>query len=381
MDAGRSYRWILGGRAWLLGIRAGDAYERWDSADGGTVGSGDIAIDVPDRWPPLNVAEALVAVGLLGASLMLRRSVPALGALGLLAAVLVAGAGLPSVVPVPFLVLALVAPAAAALLLIADRWDAGSRVSVAAAWLVLGQMLLLVLLASADDFPAGLLWDIACFGSLVVLLMLAAEVAIALVRTPRVRRRDSAVVAMLRSTAFGQRTLRAVEEEQRDQLAQRIRDRLLPRVSAGLRGLEAGDTQRSEQELRVLESELRREAMAEQLVVLRDAGLGEAIREAIEQVQAGPTGRLAMHASPGRPPAVVEVAALRIAQEAIHNVVAHASADTFVVRVVVRPGQVHMEVIDDGIGIDHCGHPRARAAPRATVDARPSRRSRRHAHD
>ncbi|MFC5185421.1 sensor histidine kinase [Actinomadura harenae] len=60
---------------------------------------------------------------------------------------------------------------------------------------------------------------------------------------------------------------------------------------------------------------------------------------------------------PGRPPAEVELAAFRIVQEALTNVVKHARASTADVRVDRAPGAVTIEVTDDGHGHATAGTP------------------------
>jgi signal transduction histidine kinase len=50
-------------------------------------------------------------------------------------------------------------------------------------------------------------------------------------------------------------------------------------------------------------------------------------------------------------PAAVEVAAYRIAQEAMTNVARHARASRCVVRLAVAPGELSLEVTDDGVGL------------------------------
>jgi signal transduction histidine kinase len=50
-------------------------------------------------------------------------------------------------------------------------------------------------------------------------------------------------------------------------------------------------------------------------------------------------------------PAALEVAALRIAQEALHNAVRHAGADTVAVRVRAGADAVEVDVTDDGRGL------------------------------
>lgn len=49
-------------------------------------------------------------------------------------------------------------------------------------------------------------------------------------------------------------------------------------------------------------------------------------------------------------PADVEVAALRIMEEALHNVAAHAGTTTCAVTVAVEPGWLRVTVVDDGVG-------------------------------
>ena len=63
-------------------------------------------------------------------------------------------------------------------------------------------------------------------------------------------------------------------------------------------------------------------------------------------------------------PAAVEVAAYRITQEALTNVVRHARARTCVVRLAVDE-DVTLEIVDDGVGI-----PRAKRWCRSLLDAR-----------
>jgi two-component system NarL family sensor kinase len=55
-------------------------------------------------------------------------------------------------------------------------------------------------------------------------------------------------------------------------------------------------------------------------------------------------------------PAAVEVAAYRIAQEALHNVARHAHARACAVRLDVGAGWLAVEVVDDGIGIPEGRH-------------------------
>jgi PAS domain S-box-containing protein len=108
--------------------------------------------------------------------------------------------------------------------------------------------------------------------------------------------------------------------------------------------------------------ELARDALAEMrslIFELRPAGLAEegldaALRKHLAGVQ-GRTGLVILfEVSPHltRLPLPLEVALYRIAQEAIHNVVKHASAQEVDVRIATSLDTVRLEISDDGIGFD-----------------------------
>ncbi len=341
-----------GSPAWMLGIRPGDTYEPWDG--GGAVTGAGFTLDIPDRWLPLSAAGALLALGLFIVALAARRWSPAFGAIGILMAVLVASAELQGLVAMPLLALVLLAPAAAVCLLAWDRRRSGSRLAVIALVVMSALAVIIGALSFTPEAPFDQLREVSRFGPIVLALVLMGEMIVHMLleMNARVRAGEPMSLSMLRSTALGQRALRAAEEEQRDRSAQHVHDRVLPRLRAGLLGLETGDTLRSEQELRTLATELRAAALDDQLVILKDAGLVAALRDAIDRATVGPPGNLETTASRGRPPAEVEVAALRIAQEAIRNIEAHASADAFVVRLDVGPRRVLMDIEDDGVGMD-----------------------------
>lgn len=62
---------------------------------------------------------------------------------------------------------------------------------------------------------------------------------------------------------------------------------------------------------------------------------------------------ITVEAPAGMPPlpAAVEVAAYRIAQEAVTNVVRHARADSCLVRLSPEKGALELEVSDDGVSL------------------------------
>ena len=84
---------------------------------------------------------------------------------------------------------------------------------------------------------------------------------------------------------------------------------------------------------------------------LDDRGLVGALQQQAETVSTGGLRVLVEAGDLGPLPAAVEVAAYRIAGEAVTNVVRHAGATTCVVRLEVRGSRLVVEVDDDGVGI------------------------------
>ena len=85
---------------------------------------------------------------------------------------------------------------------------------------------------------------------------------------------------------------------------------------------------------------------------LDDLGLAGAVAAHIRRLGEGAGGRITLEADGlTELPAAVEVAAFRIAVEAVNNAVRHAGARTCRVRLAIdRPGQLLVEVCDDGTG-------------------------------
>jgi signal transduction histidine kinase len=103
-------------------------------------------------------------------------------------------------------------------------------------------------------------------------------------------------------------------------------------------------------------ADIRRLIYALRPPALDDLGLASAIGEGAEQVAAGRNLQVTVEASPGlgQLPAAVEVAAYRIAQEAITNVARHAEARHCTVRLALDRdgGTLRVEIQDDGRGRD-----------------------------
>jgi two-component system, NarL family, sensor kinase len=105
-------------------------------------------------------------------------------------------------------------------------------------------------------------------------------------------------------------------------------------------------------------AEIRRLVYALRPAVLDELGLAAALREVVAQYnQPGPDRvRITMEGPEALPPlsAAVEVAAYRIAQEALTNVVRHAKARSCVVHLALDQagGALTLEIADDGRGLD-----------------------------
>jgi signal transduction histidine kinase len=99
-------------------------------------------------------------------------------------------------------------------------------------------------------------------------------------------------------------------------------------------------------------ADVRRLVYALRPPALDELGLVDALRQHVDAHLHAPT-RVTLHAPAHLPPlsAAVEVAAYRIALEALTNVFRHAHATTCVVRIAVEQNQLLVEVVDNGIGV------------------------------
>jgi signal transduction histidine kinase len=98
-------------------------------------------------------------------------------------------------------------------------------------------------------------------------------------------------------------------------------------------------------------------------------GLAEVEALAAEVARAGVRVEVRIEGTPAALPAGLDLSAYRIVQEALTNVVKHARPAAVVVRVAYEPGQVAVEVIDDGKGLESA------SGRRLTDSDRPSGRS------
>lgn len=127
-----------------------------------------------------------------------------------------------------------------------------------------------------------------------------------------------------------------------------------PAAAAFVRKLEA-ETASAVEDIRNLAYQLRPPA-------LDQFGIVGALRETIAGYSQGISGDLDITLDAptelGTLPAAVEVAAYRIAQEALTNVVRHAAARSVTVRLVADhlPDTLDLEILDDGRGLPHIQH-------------------------
>lgn len=185
-------------------------------------------------------------------------------------------------------------------------------------------------------------------------------VAIPLLAYPLVRGRmqlvlDRLVLGDLRSRA----SIEAVERE-RSRVSREIHDEPLQRLAALARRLDVSPaTAREAAELRLVSSQLRDLSVQLHPPVLADLGLGAALGDLADRLGrtsgmhiAVDLGEDPLSMPAGRPPPEVELAAYRVAQEALANAVHHSGAQRIGIHGHVQAEVIELVVTDDGVGID-----------------------------
>ncbi len=158
------------------------------------------------------------------------------------------------------------------------------------------------------------------------------------------------------------------QEFERQRIARELHDetgQALTAIGMGLRGvsgeLPAGETVEHLVHLEELTGhaldELQRLIAGLRPSHLDDLGLAAALRWYAGEVEgrAPLTIRVEVEGDEQPMSGLIKVGMFRVAQEALTNVVKHASADKAVVRIQYREDQVQLEVADDGIGFDAPG--------------------------
>jgi signal transduction histidine kinase len=162
----------------------------------------------------------------------------------------------------------------------------------------------------------------------------------------------------------------AAGEEERSRIRRNLHDELAPTLAAaGLTASTAADLlnrdpvagavvlDRLQHGLRAALDDIRRLVDELRPVMLDQRGLPGAIRERAEALR--PQLDISVEAPETLPdlPAAVEVAAYRICQEALMNVLRHAQAGRCRVRVAVDDSALLLDVEDDGVGTTAAGTP------------------------
>ena len=166
-------------------------------------------------------------------------------------------------------------------------------------------------------------------------------------------RRDAAILAI---------------EEERGRLARDIHDAPLQDLSGVIRRLDAvPGAEREADALREVAARLRDVATQLRPPVLQDLGLVAAIEDLRDQAVANHRDWdvvvvIEDRVNHQRPPADVELAALRVMQEAAANALAHSGGRRLEIRGTVAPAMIDLTISDDGRGF---GEDAARGARRA----------------
>jgi signal transduction histidine kinase len=158
------------------------------------------------------------------------------------------------------------------------------------------------------------------------------------------------------------------QEEERRRIAYDVHDGVAQLITSAKQHLDTSldwtgrDEGRAKHELGRAASRLG-EAIVETRRVLRalgpsamdSLGLAEAMRRALEEAadEAGWSVRFVDNLGDGPVPPAVETAAFRILQESVRNASRHSRSTRIEVELARRAGWLHLDVRDDGIGLEH----------------------------
>lgn len=158
--------------------------------------------------------------------------------------------------------------------------------------------------------------------------------------------------------------------EERTRLAGDLHASVIPSLRRAIQEAEGGAEPGAVlRHLRAADLELERLMADRWPIVLETFGLVAALEELAERLEAdgAPPISISVERADGRPPEAVERAAWRFAQVTLDNAIRHAAAATIDVTIASESGRVHLEVGDDGRGLDP-GAP-GRPAGRGLADA------------
>lgn len=342
---------VPGSREWLIGIRSGDSFFAWPH--GGiqvlTISGADVG--VPDTWPSEPLPELLFALVLHVAAIASWRLLPGLARVFLVGAASVVVANLLGVIVGPAALAVMLVPALVMVPLVrsSGRWV----MLLVAATIGCSAAVTLIAAVAPEQFRWAETWRVAWMVPLVVAAMVVTiegSLAIRRARAGGVGR--SSIATLVASTSVGRQAIRAAVEEERDRQARVLHQQVLPPITASLAALDAGLVATPATMLRSLASDLRQDLEQEQLLVLRTGGLEPTLMSAAAHLESvGLACSVDVRAADGRPPWEVEIAAWRIAQEALTNALRHSSASSVDMVVSVSPSAISIDVTDDGVGM------------------------------
>jgi signal transduction histidine kinase len=195
------------------------------------------------------------------------------------------------------------------------------------------------------------------FATGVPLLWIGVAVLVLLVGYPLSRRRIGTLLDRLLLGDLRARTTMTAIERERQRMSREIHDEPLQALASVIGRLSRRPGLETETAmLQEVSGQLRGVTMQLHPPILTDLGLGASLGSLVEEVDraAAATVHLDMREDRGaaRPPAEVELAAFRIAQEALANAVRHSAAGTVRVTGIAGPSAIVVTVVDDGVGID-----------------------------
>lgn len=169
-------------------------------------------------------------------------------------------------------------------------------------------------------------------------------------RSRAAREADRLLLADLRERA----AVDAMEQE-RARVASDLHDAPIQELSSVIQRLELiPDASEERATLREVAQQLRSVVTGLRPPMLDDLGLGPALEYLHDRFDCPNTSvRVTVDARPGRahrPPAAVELAAFRIAEEAVRNAVTHAEAEIVTITGSVAADAINMTIEDNGVG-------------------------------
>lgn len=344
----------VGGPAWMAGVRPGMPYHPWPEGGGGYVDTGSMDVGVAERYgtwpwygPVLATALFLGSAGLL----WLSRTA---GALGLVLTTAFVTNDLLGLVTAPVAWVAVIGP----MFVFAMMWRSlGQAPRTLLAITATACGLLLVLGAAAPGAVSWSMWwwCVATTPALAAIAIVGARLGASTMLAVKARGYEQPLSTQLvRQTAAGRQAVMLAEESARDRYARWLHDHVMPALTQPNAGPAA---------LAALAEDLRDHVDRDQLAILGWGGLQAALDSAASVALAGGLRwTLVIRDLGGAPPWDVQVAAWRVAQEAIRNAVQHSSAEAIVVGGEIGATRVTLRVADDGVGLDEKTQALARAS-------------------